>query len=58
MGLIREPLDVDFTVESRPLTKEEQNLISEFIKADKLKRQRLERRKITKKTARLRKQKV
>lgn len=38
MGLIKEPLDVDFVVESRPLTKEEEKAISEFIKADKEKR--------------------
>jgi hypothetical protein len=35
MGLIREPLDVDFYVDPRPLTKEEQKMISDFIKADK-----------------------
>ena len=38
MGLIKEPLDVDFVVDSRPLTKEEEKAISEFIKADKAKR--------------------
>jgi len=38
MGLIKEPLDVDFVVDPRPLTKEEENAISEFIKADKEKR--------------------
>lgn len=38
MGLIKEPLDVDFEVESRPLTKEEEKAISEFIKVDKAKR--------------------
>ena len=38
MGLIKEPLDVDFVVESRPLTKAEEKAISEFIKADKEKR--------------------
>jgi hypothetical protein len=38
MGLIREPLDVDFFVDPRPLTKEEQKMISDYIKADKLKR--------------------
>ena len=35
MGLIREPLDVDFFVDPRPLTKKEQKMISDFIKADK-----------------------
>lgn len=38
MGLIKEPLDVDFTVDPRPLTKAEQKAISDFIKADKQKR--------------------
>ncbi len=38
MGLIKEPLDVDFVVDSRPLTKKEELSISEFIKADKEKR--------------------
>ncbi len=38
MGLIKEPLDIDFVVDSRPLTKKEELIISEFIKADKEKR--------------------
>jgi len=38
MGLIKEPLDVDFVVDSRPLTEAEKKAISEFIKADKEKR--------------------
>lgn len=38
MGLIKEPLEVDFTVNPRPLTKAEQKAISDFIKADKEKR--------------------
>jgi hypothetical protein len=38
MGLIKEPLDVDFTVNPRPLTKREEIAISEYIKADKAKR--------------------
>lgn len=44
MGLIKEPLDVDFVVDPRPLTKKEQIAISEFIKADKEKRALLEKR--------------
>ena len=36
MGIIREPLDVDFVVDPRPLSKEDQQKISDFIKADKL----------------------
>ncbi len=38
MGLIKKPLDVDFVVDPRPLTRKEQLAISEFIKADKEKR--------------------
>jgi hypothetical protein len=45
MGLIREPLDVDFVVESRPLTKAEEKAISDFIRADKEKRKQNEVRK-------------
>lgn len=44
MGLIKEPLDVDFVVDPRPLTKNEQLAISEFIKADKAKRALLKKR--------------
>lgn len=51
MGLIREPLDIDFVVNPRPLTKKEELAISEFIKADKAKRALKEKRKIkTRKT--------
>ncbi len=38
MGLIKEPLNVDFEVDPRPLTKAEEKAISDFIKADKEKR--------------------
>lgn len=38
MGLIKEPLNVDFVVDPRPLTEKERKMISDFIKADKLKR--------------------
>ena len=38
MGLIKEPLDVDFVVDPTPLTKKQQLAISAFIKADKEKR--------------------
>jgi len=44
MGLIKEPLDVDFVVDPRPLTKKEELAISAFIKADKEKRSLLENR--------------
>lgn len=48
MGLIKEPLEVDFVVDPRPLTKEEENAISEFIRADKEKRKLKELRKAKK----------
>ncbi len=38
MGLIREPLDLDFFVDPKPLTEKEKKMISAFIKADKEKR--------------------
>ncbi len=41
MGLIREPLDVDFYVDPKPLTKEEKKIISDYIKADKQRRKTL-----------------
>ncbi len=45
MGLIKEPLDVDFVVDPRPLTKAEEKAISDFIRADKEKRKLKERKK-------------
>jgi len=42
MGLIREPLDVDFVVDSRPLTKAEEKAVSDFIRADKEKHKQKE----------------
>lgn len=41
MGLIKEPLHVDFVVDPRPLTEKERKMISDFIKADKLKKAKL-----------------
>ncbi len=38
MGLIKEPIDVDFYVDPRPLTKVEEKKISDYIVADKQKR--------------------
>jgi len=38
MGHIKEPIDVDFVVNPRPLTKAEEKAISDFIRADKEKR--------------------
>ena len=40
MGLVKEPEGVDFIVNSRPLTKKEQEALSNFIKGDKEKRQK------------------
>jgi hypothetical protein len=44
MGLIKQPLDIDFVVDPRLLTKKEQLAISEFVKADKAKRALLKKR--------------
>lgn len=38
MALIKEPLNVDFYVDPRPMTKEDEKAINDYIKADKLKR--------------------
>ena len=38
MGMIKEPLEVDFYVDSRPITEEDIQAFSDYIKADKLKR--------------------
>jgi hypothetical protein len=46
MGLIKEPIEVDFYVDPRPLTKEEEKRISDFIKADKKKNKRKKKIKI------------
>ena len=54
MELKKEPLDIDFVVDPRPLTKKEKLAISEFIKADKAKRALKE--KPTAKTRRVKKQ--
>ena len=35
MGIVKEPLNIDFVVENRPLTKEEEKQISEYISAQK-----------------------
>ena len=46
MGLIKEPKDIEFYVDPRPLTKEEEKRISDFIKADKKKSKRKKKTKI------------
>jgi hypothetical protein len=53
MGLIREPLGVDFVVDPRPLTEEDKKAISDFIKADKLKRAKAKARSVKDKPTRL-----
>jgi hypothetical protein len=58
MGLIKEPLEVDFIVDSRPLTKKEQLAISEYIKADKAKRALLEKRPAKVKSAKRKKEAI
>jgi len=47
MGLIREPLDVDFYVDPRPITKEDKKAFSDYIIADKLKHAKKSRDKRT-----------
>jgi hypothetical protein len=47
MGLIREPLEIDFYVDPRPMTKEDEKAISDYIKTDKLKRSKKAVRKST-----------
>lgn len=47
MGLIREPLDVDFYVDPRPLTKEEREKISQHIREYKSKMDRRKTRRVT-----------
>jgi hypothetical protein len=47
MGLIKEPIEIDFYVDPRPLTKEEEKRISDFIKADKKKSKRRKKIKIS-----------
>ena len=50
MGLIREPVGVDFVIKSRPLTKKEEELLSNFIREQKAKRlKKLSTRKTTSK---------
>lgn len=44
---MEQPLDVDFVVDPRPLTMEEEQAISDFIQADKKKRKLQELRKRT-----------
>ena len=47
MGLIREPLDVDFVVDPRPLTDKEKKQISDYIRAYKARHSKKHTRKRT-----------
>ena len=44
MGLIKEPLEIDFVVDPRPLTDKERKMISDFIKADRMKKAKMTKR--------------
>lgn len=46
MGIIKEPLEVDFFVDPRPLTKDEWKKISEFIETDRKNRKQIRKRHI------------
>ena len=39
MGIVKEPLHIDFVVDNRPLTKEEERQISEYIISQKNKKE-------------------
>jgi hypothetical protein len=45
MGMIKEPADIDFFVDPRPLTEKERQLISEYIRTDRQKRRLPEKKK-------------
>jgi hypothetical protein len=47
MGLVREPLDVDFVVDSKPLTQKEKEAVSQYIRAYKAKQAKKNTRKIS-----------
>jgi hypothetical protein len=47
MGIVKEPLDIDFVVDPRPLTKAEEEAISEFIRMDKEKRKLKKKRSLS-----------
>ncbi|HEX5152900.1 MAG TPA: hypothetical protein VFW07_15725 [Parafilimonas sp.] len=53
MGLIKEPLDVDFYVDPRPLTKEEREKISQHIREYKAKMAKRKSRRTTSKKKQL-----
>jgi len=43
MGLIREPKGVDFIIKSRPLSKKDEEQLSAFIRASKIKNRQIKR---------------
>lgn len=45
MGFIKEPDGIDFVIQGKPLTEKEKKKITEFIKADKQRLERLKKRK-------------
>ena len=49
MSLIKEPIDVDFFVESKPLSKEEKRMISDFIIQYKMDNNKVEKKKTPRK---------
>jgi hypothetical protein len=51
MGLIREPLDVDFYVIDKPYTKAEREAMSLFIKNDQQKKRRMAKKTRSRKKA-------
>lgn len=55
MGLIREPLEVDFVVDPRPLNKKEKQQISEYIRAYKAQHSKKNAKKQGKRSASIRK---
>ena len=50
MGLIKEPIGVDFIIQSKPLTDKERIEISDFIKSRKEQNKNLVQKKSTKKS--------
>lgn len=50
MGLIKEPVGIDFIIQSKPLTDKERKEISEFIKSKKEQNKRIESKKPIRKT--------
>lgn len=47
MGLVREPLDVDFVVDPKPLTQKEKEAVSQYISEYKAKQAKKRSRKVS-----------